>query len=76
MFDKYYTKNSPYYQTGLSDEERAAGYSNEISMLEHGDLSGHVYGADSLLRNFAWNPDQSMDERNIWERRMVNLVKL
>lgn len=69
--DKYLNKNSPYYQWNLSDEERQAGYRNEINMLNYGQVT-EVDFRDSLFRGLSSPEDRLNISRKDFDRQIVN----
>ncbi|MGB7401201.1 MAG: DUF4885 family protein [Arcobacter sp.] len=50
IWDKYYTKSSPYYIEDLSDEERSAAERNEVNYLKFGE-NKMIYYFDPIFKD-------------------------
>ena len=69
--DKYCNKNSPYYVSDLTDEERATANINEVTMLKYGRMNDPSM-KDSLFRGISiYNSDEVENEKT-FDRRVVN----
>lgn len=69
--DKYCNKNSPYYVSDLTDEERDVAYSNEIQMLSSGNINGSDM-RDSLFRGITINGVAEDENEKTFKRQVVN----
>lgn len=72
IHDKYHNPRSPYYEAGLSDDERMVGERYETQMLLKGKING-VSGLDSLFRGMSdLGGDLTDSARMSFKRQMVD----
>lgn len=69
--DKYCNKNSPYYVSDLTDEERKTAYSNEMSMLNYGCINDGSMN-DSLFRGITINGQDEVENQKTFNRQVTN----
>lgn len=69
--DKYFNRNSPRYEAGLTEDERAIGYRNEKKYLKNGGTAG-VNLSDSLFRGVTIDGDVVDNDRLQFERAVIN----
>lgn len=69
--DKYCNENSPHYVSDLTDEERDVAYSNEVNLLNYGQINGCDM-RDSLFRGISINGVDEVENRKTFSRQVVN----
>lgn len=71
LSEKYMNKNSPYYESGLTDEERRIGFKNELDMIRYGKLTS-VEFKDSLFRSVNVSDNMLTMSKGEFDRGIVN----
>lgn len=72
IFDKYRNQDSPYFRSDLTQKERNAAYSMEMSWANSG-TGGQYNFNDSAFRNEqSYDPTQESVERKVFNRQKVS----